>query len=143
MCGVSRQGAWPTPGSRSQNHMLSPDARHWGHGIGSSEAGSPEGSTLSPAPLGRLFYGLAPVNLLQKCNPNLPQGAISQPLFCINTSSPLPPPTPPHPLIPCPFVRCLWQSCASVLSLHPRNPSRKMLPTKMLSHSQQHHGRIC
>lgn len=81
MCGVSRQGAWPTPGSRSQNHMLSPDARHWGHGIGSSEAGSSKGSTLSPAPLGRLFYGLTPVSLLQKCNPNLLHGAISQPLF--------------------------------------------------------------
>jgi hypothetical protein len=40
--------------------MLSPDARHWGHGIGSSEAGCSKGSTLSPAPLGRLFYGLAP-----------------------------------------------------------------------------------
>jgi hypothetical protein len=143
MCGVSRQGAWPTPGSRSESyaefrrpslgtrHRFLGDRQFQGINTLTSASWAP---LLWIGPRCACFKNAIRTFLTGQC-PSL--------FFCINTRFAPPLSTPPHPLIHCPVVQCSWQSCASVLNLHPQSPSRRKLLTITLSHSQQYRGRIC
>lgn len=142
MCGVSRQGAWPTPGSRPESYAES-RRPSWRHGIGSSEAGRSEGSTHSHQRLLGASHGLAPGEPTSKMQSE-PSSRSNFPASFLHKYQVRLPPLfiPPHPLIPCPFVWCLWQICAFVLNLHPRNPSRRKLLTAIPSHPKEHRERI-
>jgi hypothetical protein len=142
--GVSRQVVWPTPGSRSKSYGES-RRPPWMRVIGSSEAGNSEGSTYSNQRLLGACFMDWPGKLASKMQSEPSSRSNFPAFFCINTSfasSPLL--HLPTPRIPFLLARYLWQICASVLCLHPRNLSRKRWLTVILSHPHRHHLRhIC